>query len=185
MKKLIASFVVVSAMLLAACGSDNNSADTMADTTVMETPAAEVGTIVDVAIGNADFSTLVTALTAAGLVETLSGEGPFTVFAPTNAAFAALPAGLLEKLLLPENKEVLAAILTYHVVAAKVMAADVMAGMVKTVQGEEFVVDTAYGVKVNSANVVATDIAASNGVIHVIDAVIVPPSIDVAAFLAK
>jgi len=181
MKKMMAAIAATSVLLLAACGSDNSTSDTSVETT----EAVEAGTIVDVAIANADFSTLVTALTAAGLVETLSGEGPFTVFAPTNAAFDALPAGLLEKLLLPENKDVLVAILTYHVVAGKVMAADVTAGMVTSVQGEDITVATASGVMVNNANVVTTDIGASNGVIHVIDAVIVPPSIDVAAFLAS
>jgi uncharacterized surface protein with fasciclin (FAS1) repeats len=140
---------------------------------------AEAGTIVEVAQGNADFSTLVSAVVAAGLAETLSGEGPFTVFAPTNAAFEALPAGLLEKLLLPENKETLVKILTYHVVPSKVMAADVAAGDVTTVEGSTFTISTEGGVKVNTSNVTATDVPASNGVIHVIDAVLVPSSVDV------
>ena len=139
----------------------------------------EVGNIVAVAQGNPEFSTLVAAVTAAGLGDALSGEGPFTVFAPTNAAFEALPEGLLEKLLLPENKEVLTKILTYHVVAAKVMAADVAAGDVTTLEGSAFAITTEGGVKVNAANVTATDVAASNGVIHVIDAVLVPASVDV------
>ena len=143
--------------------------------------AAEAGTIVEVAQGNADFSTLVAAVTAAGLGEALSGEGPFTVFAPTNAAFAALPEGLLEKLLLPENKDALTKILTYHVVSGKIMAADVAAGDVTTLEGSAFAITTEGGVKVNAANVTATDVAASNGVIHVIDAVIVPASVDVAS----
>ncbi len=181
MKKKIAAMAAASLMLLAACGSDDSTSDT---STTVEAPA-EAGTIVEVASANDDFSTLVEAVSAAGLVETLSGEGPFTVFAPTNAAFDALPEGLLEKLLLPENKEVLVAILTYHVVAGKVMAADVKAGDVASVQGENITIDTASGVKVNTANVTSTDVPASNGVIHVIDAVIVPPSIDVAAFLAS
>ena len=143
--------------------------------------ATEVGNIVAVAQGNADFSTLVAAITAAGLGDALSGEGPFTVFAPTNAAFEALPAGLLEKLLLPENKEVLTKILTYHVVPAKVMAADVAAGDVNTLEGSAFAITTEGGVKVNASNVTATDVAASNGVIHVIDAVLVPASVDVSS----
>ena len=184
MKKMMAAIAAASVLLLAACGSDSSTSDTAVDTSVATTDGVEAGTIVDVAVANPDFSTLVTALTAAGLVETLSGEGPFTVFAPTNAAFDALPAGLLEKLLLPENKDVLVAILTYHVVAGKVMAADVTAGKVASVQGEEITFDTASGVMVNNAKVVTADIAASNGVVHVIDAVLVPPSIDVAAFLA-
>jgi uncharacterized surface protein with fasciclin (FAS1) repeats len=141
----------------------------------------EVGNIVAVAQGNADFSTLVAAITAAGLGDALSGAGPFTVFAPTNAAFEALPAGLLEKLLLPENKEVLTKILTYHVVPAKVMAADVAAGDVNTLEGSAFAVTTEGGVKVNASNVTATDVPASNGVIHVIDAVLVPASVDVSS----
>jgi uncharacterized surface protein with fasciclin (FAS1) repeats len=140
---------------------------------------AEAGTIVEVAQGNADFSTLVQAVVAAGLAETLSGEGPFTVFAPTNAAFEALPAGLLEKLLLPENKETLVKILTYHVVPSKVMAADVAAGDVTTVEGSTFTISTEGGVNANTSNVTATDVPASNGVIHVIDAVLVPSSVDV------
>jgi uncharacterized surface protein with fasciclin (FAS1) repeats len=181
MKKKIAAMAAASLMLLAACGSD----DSTSDTTETSAPAVEVGTIVEVASANDDFSTLVAAVTAADLAGTLSGDGPFTVFAPTNAAFDALPEGLVAKLLLPENKDVLVAILTYHVVAGKVMAADVTAGDVASVQGENITVDTTSGVKVNTANVTATDVAASNGVIHVIDAVIVPPSIDVAAFLAS
>ena len=181
----MAAIATSSILLLAACGSDSATTDTTVAVVEATTEAPAVGTIVDVASGNADFSTLVAAVAAAGLVETLSGEGPFTVFAPTNAAFEKLPAGLVDKLLLPENKEVLAAILTYHVVSGKVMAADVTAGMVKSVQGEEITVATDMGVTVNGAKVVTADVAASNGVIHIIDTVIVPPSIDVAAFLAK
>ena len=132
-------------------------------------------TIVDVAAGNPDFSTLVTAVKAAGLVETLSGDGPFTVFAPTNEAFAKLPAGTVEDLLKPENKEKLVAVLTYHVVPGKVMAADVVKlDSAKTVNGKAIDIDTASGVKVDNATVTATDVAASNGVIHVIDTVILP-----------
>jgi uncharacterized surface protein with fasciclin (FAS1) repeats len=111
----------------------------------------------------------------------LSGDGPFTVFAPTNAAFAALPAGLLDKLLLPKNKAILTKILTYHVVGSEVMAADVTAGNVTTLEGSSIAVTTMDGVKVNKANVTTTDVMASNGVIHVIDAVLVPASVDVAS----
>jgi uncharacterized surface protein with fasciclin (FAS1) repeats len=181
MKKTITAIAAASVLLLSACGSDGSSSDTTvaaSDTTEM---AKEAGNIVEVAQGNADFSTLVAAVVAANLAETLSGEGPFTVFAPTNAAFEALPAGLLEKLLLPENKETLVKILTYHVVPSKVMAADVMAGDVTTVEGSTFTISTEGGVKVNTSNVTATDVAASNGVIHVIDAVLVPSSVDVSA----
>ncbi|OEE59136.1 fasciclin [Enterovibrio norvegicus FF-454] len=131
--------------------------------------------IVEIAASNPDFSTLVAAVEAAGLVETLQGKGPFTVFAPTNEAFAKLPAGTVESLLMPENKDKLISILTYHVVPGKVMAADVI-GMTEapTVQGSMIKVDASNGVKVDNANVVATDIIASNGVIHVIDNVIIP-----------
>ena len=134
------------------------------------------GTIVDVAAGNADFETLVAAVKAAGLVETLSGDGPFTVFAPTDEAFAKLPAGTLEDLLKPENKDKLVAILTYHVVAGKVTAADVVKlDTATTVNGQAADITVTGGkVKVDAANVTATDIKASNGVIHVIDAVILP-----------
>ncbi len=137
--------------------------------------AAKEGTIVDVAAGNPDFSTLVAAVKAAGLVETLSGAGPFTVFAPTNAAFAKLPAGTVENLLKPENKDQLVAILTYHVVAGEVKAADVVKlSTATTVNGKAIAIDTKSGVKVNDATVTATDVDASNGVIHVIDTVIIP-----------
>lgn len=137
--------------------------------------AEEKQTIVGIAAGNDDFSTLVAAVTAAGLVETLSGEGPFTVFAPTNEAFAKLPEGTVETLLKPENKEKLVAILTYHVVAGKVMAADVAPGEVATVNGAKASITVVNGgVKIDAANVVATDIEGPNGVIHVIDSVILP-----------
>lgn len=145
-----------------------------------EEPAA--GDIVDLAVANG-FTTLVAAVEAAGLVETLKGEGPFTVFAPTDEAFAALPAGVLDALLLPENKETLAKILTYHVVPGAVMAADVTDGEVATVEGQNVTLSTADGVTVNGATVVAADVVASNGVIHVIDAVILPPDVDPAALL--
>ncbi|PTB84855.1 Nex18 symbiotically induced protein [Pseudidiomarina aestuarii] len=135
--------------------------------------------IVTIASGDAQFSTLVTAVQAAGLVETLQGEGPFTVFAPTNDAFAKLPEGTVENLLKPENKAQLQAVLTYHVLGSKVMSSDI-AGKelsVATVQGEEVAVDATDGVTVGGANVIKADIKASNGVIHVIDTVILPPSI--------
>ena len=177
MKKVFA-VAIAAALTLAACGSDDEaSEDTVAEDTVAEEVVAD-GDIVAVASGNPDFSTLVAALSAAGLVETLQGEGPFTVFAPTDAAFAALPEGLLEKLLLPENIAVLTAILTYHVVPGMVMSTDVTAGDVATVEGSTIAITTDVGVMVNGANVVAVDVAASNGVIHVIDAVIVPPTVD-------
>ena len=132
--------------------------------------------IVATAAANADFSTLVAALQAAGLVDTLQGDGPFTVFAPTNAAFAKLPEGTVEDLLKPENKAKLTEILTYHVVSGKVMAADVVKlKSALTVQGGDISVMTMGGnVMLDNANVVSTDIDTSNGVIHVIDAVLMP-----------
>ncbi len=140
--------------------------------------AAKTNTIVDVASGNKSFSTLVTAVKAAGLVETLSGKGPFTVFAPTNEAFNALPKATLESLLKPENKAKLQKVLTYHVVSGTVMAKDVKPGSVKTVQGSPVTVKVQGGkVMINNANVITTDIKASNGVIHVIDKVLLPPNL--------
>jgi len=137
--------------------------------------AAEAKTIVDVAAGAGQFKTLVAAVKAAGLAETLSGAGPFTVFAPTDEAFAKLPAGTVENLLKPENKQKLAGILTYHVLAGKVMAADVKTMSAKTVNGKEAPIKVDGGkVTIGAANVVKTDVGASNGVIHVIDAVLLP-----------
>lgn len=132
-------------------------------------------TVVEIAAGADDFSTLVAAVKAAGLVETLSGDGPFTIFAPTNEAFAKLPEGTVETLLKPENKEKLTGILTYHVVAGKVMAADVKAGKVATVNGKEATIEVKDGaVMIDGAKVVKTDLVGKNGVIHVIDSVILP-----------
>lgn len=132
--------------------------------------------IVDTAVSAGNFKTLVAAVQAAGLAETLKGAGPFTVFAPTDEAFAKLPAGTVEDLLKPENKEKLVAILTYHVVPGKVMAADVSGKqtMAKSVQGSEITVNGTDGVMVDNAKVTTADIAADNGVIHVIDNVIMP-----------
>lgn len=131
--------------------------------------------IVDTAVEAGSFNTLVAAVEAAGLVETLKGEGPFTVFAPTDDAFAALPAGTVEDLLKPENKDQLTAVLTYHVVPGKVMSTDLSNNMMATtVQGGDVTIMTEGGVMVDGANVVQADIEASNGVIHVIDAVILP-----------
>jgi len=159
------------ATLLAACAG-----------LVLAAPAAKSADIVEIAASNPDFSTLVAAIDAAGLTETLSGEGPYTVFAPTDDAFAALPDGTLDTLLKPANKDQLAAILTYHVVDGEVMAADVTPGDVTTVNGADFTVSEDMGTvsitdgQGNTAQVVTTDIVASNGVIHVIDAVLLPPS---------
>ncbi|MDH4175896.1 MAG: fasciclin domain-containing protein [Betaproteobacteria bacterium] len=134
---------------------------------------ATAADIVDTAVSAGQFNTLVTAVKAAGLVDTLKGPGPFTVFAPTDAAFAKLPAGTLDALL--KDKQKLAQILTYHVVSGKVMAADVKAGPVRTVEGQSLNVTTMGGaVMVDNARVTKTDIVASNGVIHVIDTVVLP-----------
>ena len=131
--------------------------------------------IVDTAKGAGSFETLLAAATAAGLVDTLKGEGPFTVFAPTDEAFAALPEGTVDSLLLPENKDQLTAILTYHVVPGKVMSGDLTDDMAATtVQGSDVMIDLDNGVMVQDASVVNADIEASNGVIHVIDKVIMP-----------
>ena len=131
--------------------------------------------IVDIAASAGSFNTLVAAVKAAGLAETLAGQGPYTVFAPTDAAFAKLPKGTVEDLLKPENKEKLVAILTYHVVGAKVMSAQVRSGKVATVNGGKLdIAVSSNGVLVDSAKVVKADIEASNGVIHVIDSVVLP-----------
>jgi uncharacterized surface protein with fasciclin (FAS1) repeats len=134
--------------------------------------SAQAKDIVDTAVAAGDFKTLAAALDKAGLVPTLKGAGPFTVFAPTDAAFAKVPKDQLDALL--ADKARLTAVLTYHVVAGKVMAKDVKAGKVKTVQGGDLTVSTSGGVKVDAANVVKTDIVADNGVIHVIDTVVMP-----------
>jgi uncharacterized surface protein with fasciclin (FAS1) repeats len=175
-----------SVLLLAACGDDDEATSSSSSPATAEaTPPADDSpasseTITDIVAGNPEFSTLLAAVEAAGLAETLSGDGPFTVFAPTDAAFAELPAETLEALLQPANQDQLAAILTYHVVPAEVMAADVEAGEVPTVNSAPFTVALdGGGVEItdgqgNQANVVETDIDASNGVVHVIDSVLLP-----------
>lgn len=134
------------------------------------------GDIVDTAVAAGSFQTLVAAVKAADLVGTLKSKGPFTVFAPTDEAFAKLPAGTVENLLKPENKAQLVKVLTYHVVPGRIMSKDIAGqkASVATVQGQNVNVDATYGVKINQANVIQADIAASNGVIHVIDQVILP-----------
>jgi len=165
MKNKIKRFLPAIALLVTAICSS------CAQTT--STPASK--DIVAVASGAGNFTTLVTAIKAAGLVETLQGPGPFTVFAPTDAAFAKLPPGTLDDLLKPENKAKLAGILTFHVVPGKVMAADVKTMMAKTANGQELDIKATDGaVTVNNAKVTKTDIAAKNGVIHVIDTVLLP-----------
>ena len=183
-KSAAAAVALITALTLSACSSDpveDTTTDTTVETTVdttTNTEEVQLGTVVDVATQAGTFSTLVAAIGAAELAATLSSEGPFTVFAPTDEAFAALPAGVLDALLLPENKATLARILTYHVLPGKVFAANVVDGEVATVEGSNVSFSTTEGVKVNGANIVATDIAASNGVINVIDAVILPAGLD-------
>jgi uncharacterized surface protein with fasciclin (FAS1) repeats len=138
----------------------------------MASLSAQAADIVDTAVAAGNFKTLVTALKEAGLVDTLKGPGPFTVFAPTDEAFAKIPKADLDKLL--ANKAKLKAVLTYHVVSGKVMAADIKAGKVKSVQGEQLTLATKGGVMVNKAKVVSADVAADNGVIHAIDTVLMP-----------
>ena len=133
--------------------------------------------IVELASGQEDLTTLVSAIQAAGLTETLQGDGPFTVFAPSNDAWAALPEGKLEALMMPENKDELVQILTYHVVTGQMLAADITGGKSATVQGEEVDILVAdSGVTVNEATVTTADVQAANGVVHIIDRVIMPPS---------
>ena len=194
MKKILvmASF---SALFLIACNDSTTTTDSMKDSskvmasdTSAKMAADEQGVmvggakmvpsknIVENAAGSADHTTLVAAVKAAGLAETLSGTGPFTVFAPTNEAFAKLPAGTVDNLLKPEMKKDLTGILTYHVVAGKLMAADLKDGQkLKTVQGGELLVSVKGGkVMINGANVTIADVVSSNGVTHVIDAVLMP-----------
>ena len=150
---------------------------------VASTPALAGGMnkdIVDIAAGNDQFETLVAAVQAADLVDTLKGDGPFTVFAPTDDAFAALPDGTLDVLLKPENKATLTAILTYHVVAGKVMSTDLQDDTTTpTVQGDTVAIDLDNGPMIDNANVVTADIEAANGVIHAIDAVILPDGVTI------
>ncbi len=182
MKKNLLSLLsaaVFTSVMFTACGNEAATKKAEAPVVVKEPEApkmVEPKDVVDIAIGSTDHTTLVAAVTAAGLVETLKGAGPFTVFAPVNAAFAALPAGTVEGLLKPEKKAALTNILTYHVVAGAVKAADLKDGQkVKTLQGEELTVSIKDGkVKINGANVTAADLTSGNGVVHVIDAVLMP-----------
>jgi uncharacterized surface protein with fasciclin (FAS1) repeats len=166
-------FAFASTMILASYG---NASDCVASAAKAKDCAAKSKDIVDTAVGAGNFKTLAAALKAAELVDTLKGKGPFTVFAPTDEAFAKLPKGTVEDLLKPENKAKLIAVLTYHVMPGKVMAADVVKlSKAKTVQGSEIQIKTTDGkVTVDGANVTATDLKCQNGIIHVIDAVILP-----------
>jgi uncharacterized surface protein with fasciclin (FAS1) repeats len=177
-----ASLTLVGAACTTESGSSTSTAPSQTSTS-SAAPDTSSMTIEEIAASNPDFTTLVAAVEAAGLTETLSGAGPYTVFAPTDDAFDALPAGTVETLLKPKNQDQLATILTYHVVKGLVMAADVKPGEATTVNGATFEVSPGMngGVKItdgqgNTATVTTTDIEASNGVIHVIDAVLLPPS---------
>lgn len=165
--------------LLVACSDDAASDEDSISTTTLGVVENLPGDIVQVASTTDGFATLVQAVAAAGLVETLQGTGPFTVFAPSDDAFAALADGLLDKLLLEENREILVSILTYHVVAGKVTSAEVASGAATTVEGSNIELTVGNGIQVNGANVVLADVEASNGVIHVIDQVLIPPTVDV------
>ncbi|WP_373520068.1 fasciclin domain-containing protein [Aquiflexum sp.] len=177
LKLLSLAIATVSTAFLVSCGNapKEDSSETTIEV-VEEVPVEAPNTVVDIAVGSPDHTTLVAAVTAAGLVETLSGTGPFTVFAPTNAAFAALPAGTVDTLLKPESKDQLTGVLTYHVVAGNVMAADLSDGqIVKTLNGQDLTVSIKDGkVMINGANVIAADLVGSNGVVHVVDSVILP-----------
>lgn len=168
--KTIKSFAIAIIILSVTILTGNTQAQTASKSDKLD--------IVDLAVSQDMLSTLVTAVKTGELVETLKGKGPFTVFAPTNEAFAALPAGTLESLLKPENKDQLVKILTYHVVPGKVMSTDLKDGMkAKTVQGGEVKIGVSKeGVTVNEAKVIKADVGASNGVVHVIDKVILPPA---------
>ncbi len=185
-RRLTIGLVGLSAVtLLGACQPDgtDTAVEPVAEEPLTEEPVAmdeEAGTIVEVAAGDENFSTLVQAIEAAGLAETLSEAGPYTVFAPTNEAFEALPEGTLDQLLLPENQEALVQILTYHVLPQAVPAAQVVSGDVETVAGPPLSVnvdDATGNVSVNQATVVQADVQASNGVIHAIDQVLLPPDL--------
>ena len=179
-KTKIAVVALMSAsLILAACGGDDEAADTTMAPVASEAPSTEMpaaGDIVAIAASNPDFETLVAAVGAAGLVETLQGDGPFTVFAPTDDAFAALPEGLVEKLLLPENKDTLVAILTYHVVAGQADPTAVV-GEHTTVQGGALnVTGSGDALKVNDAGVVCGGIKTANATLYLIDTVLIPPA---------
>jgi uncharacterized surface protein with fasciclin (FAS1) repeats len=172
---LLAIFSIVGVSAANACPSKNGNK--MSRPPVAARPA-QVGTITEIAAGNSKFSTLVAAVQAAGLADTLAGEGPFTVFAPTNEAFDALPKGTVENLLKPENRAALQKVLTYHVVPGNLMAKDLRSGKVATVEGNSVAVQVSQaGVKINNVNVIQADVNAKNGVIHVVDQVLLPPGL--------
>lgn len=176
MKKQLAALAIAASMVLVGCGSDSATEEAIVDDTEVVVDDSE--SLIALAQANPDLSTFVTALEASDVVITLQGDRIYTVFAPTNDAFAALPAGLLDKLLLPENKDLLVRILTYHLVQGGLLSVDVAPGDIGSSEGSLLTLDTANGVTVNDAKVVTADIEATNGVIHIIDKVLVPASLD-------
>ena len=174
----IALLAVAAMFTLSACGSEEEAAAPVEETVAL-------GSVVDVAGATPGFETLVAAITAAELVDVLALGGPFTVFAPTNDAFDALPAGVLDQLLLPSNKAALIKILTYHVIPGEIASSAVADGEVVTVEGQAVTLATMGGVTVNGANVVTADVLADNGVIHAIDAVILPPDVKLSSLAKK
>ena len=198
MKKVsIAVVALAAALSLAACSSSSDTAATPAASTAPASAPAPVetamaseeamtgGTVFDIASTTDGFATLTAALTAAGLAEAFQAEGESTVFAPTDDAFAALPAGVLDALLLPENQQLLIQILTYHVIQGNVLSTDIVDGDVPTAEGQNVTLKTGEFITVNGSKVIAADVVASNGVIHGIDAVLLPPDVDVDALLAN
>lgn len=193
----IAVVALAAALSLGACSSSSNETAATPDASAPAsapapvetlTPSQEAmtgGTLIDVASSTEGFATLTAALTAAGLAEGFKGEGPVTVFAPTDEAFAALPAGVLDALLLPENQELLIKILAYHLIEGNVLAADIVDGDVPTAEGQNVTLKTGEFVTVNGSKVITADVVASNGVIHGIDAVLLPPDVDIDALLAN
>jgi uncharacterized surface protein with fasciclin (FAS1) repeats len=193
----IAVVALAAALSLGACSSSSNetaatpdasapaSAPAPVETVTPSQEAMTGGTLIDVASSTEGFATLTAALTAAGLAEGFKGEGPVTVFAPTDEAFAALPAGVLDALLLPENQELLIKILAYHLIEGNVLAADIVDGDVPTAEGQNVTLKTGEFVTVNGSKVITADVVASNGVIHGIDAVLLPPDVDIDALLAN
>jgi len=199
-KVSIAVVALAAALSLAACSSSSDTAATPAASTASASAPAPVETamaseepmtdmpgmtLLDLASSTEGFATLTAAITAAGLAEGFQGEGPVTVFAPTDDAFAALPAGVLDALLLPKNQELLVKILAYHLIEGNVLAADIVDGDVATAEGQNVTLKTGEFVTVNGSKVIAADVVASNGVIHGIDAVLLPPDFDVDALLAN
>lgn len=178
--KKISAVLIASTLLLAACGDDNSGSDTTlapSSTTSTSVPVPQ-GTIADVIAADSTYSTLVSALTAAGLLDMLKEPTHYTLFAPTNTAFAAMDAGVLDKLLLPENKDVLVKVLSYHVLEGDIPEHDFSAGYLSTLEGTDLTVEHTPTVLVDGATVSATDIPATNGIIHQIDKVLVPATVD-------